>query len=67
MKKYSKLAIRNLSEMEITTKADDKFHKQMKEFYADLTDEDIDELQEIVKSLPYAIIWAVLADYNYVK
>lgn len=63
--KYSTLAIRNLNAMEITTKANDNFRKEMKAFHEGLTDEEIDELQEIVNSLPYAIIWAVLTDYKH--
>ena len=62
---YSKLAIRNLYAMEITAKAGDNFRKEMKKFHKGLTDEDIDELQEIVNNLPYAIIWAVLTDYKH--
>lgn len=63
--KYSKLAIRNIYAMEIVDKANDNFRKEMKKFHDGLTDEDIDELQEIVKNLPYAIIWAVLTDYKH--
>lgn len=63
--KYSTLAIRNLNAMEITTKANDNFRKEMKAFHEGLTDEEIDELQEIVNSLPYAIIWAVLTNYKH--
>lgn len=63
--KYSKLAIRNLYAMEIIDKANDNFRKEMKAFHEGLTDEDIDELQEIVNNLPYAIIRAVLTDYKH--
>lgn len=65
MKKYSKLTVCNLSKMETIPQACDKFRKEMKKFHESLTDEDIDELQEIVHNLPYAIIWAVLTDYKH--
>lgn len=65
MNKFSTLTIRNLSKMEIITKADDNFRTEMKKFHEGLTDEDIDELQEIVHNLPYATIWAVLTSYKH--